>query len=154
MFVRTGTANWLNNATANGNTNGAGPGVIQPPVQIVFSKLGGQYFTHGQGSSDLEAENGSQYWSSYDGSTNAPIIYPTQKAGTNQMTVRMWLIFGSNFNEYEWHPFSLQGAQFAMQTSTNLTGWTTLFTVSNNGSICTYFNAPASPTRFYQLVPQ
>jgi hypothetical protein len=39
LFARTGTTNWINNAAANGKTNGAGPGVIQPSVQIVFREL-------------------------------------------------------------------------------------------------------------------
>ena len=155
FYSRTGTTNWLNNATANGNTNGAGPGVIQPQVQIVFNKLGPLLYS-GDGTSDEQVFVDSlQYWGSFDGSTNVPVIYPIPQTGTNQMTVRMWLLFGTQFQKsFEWKPGSLPGEQFAMQTSTNLMNWTTLFTVTNNSSVCTYFNeGPTSPSRFYRLVP-
>jgi hypothetical protein len=155
LFTRTGTTNWLNNSAANGNTNGAGPGVIQPQVQIVFNKLGLQFESQGSISDEQVIEQ-SLFWGSFDGSTNAPVVYPVPQTGTNQMTVRMWLWFVGNFQEsFDWKPSSLSGAQFAMQTSTNLTNWTTLFTVTNNSSVCTYFNAnPASASRFYRLIPQ
>jgi hypothetical protein len=56
---------------------------------------------------------------------------------------------------FQWEPASSTGATFAMETSTNLTDWVTLFTVTNNGSVITYIvNNPASPDRFYRLVPQ
>jgi hypothetical protein len=154
ICTRTGTTNWLNNATANGNTNGAGPGVIQPQVQIIFNKLGRLFSTVGS-TSDTEAVDESEFLASFDGSTNAPVIYPIPQPGTNQLTVRMWLIL-QNFQEsFEWQPDSLSGAQFAMETSTNLIDWTALFTVTNNGSVCTYLNEiPVSTSRFYRLIQQ
>ena len=158
FFARTGTTNWLNNATANGNTNGAGPGLIQPPVQIVFNKLGRQLASDSY-TSENQAVDFSQFWGSFDGSTNAPVVYPISQTVTNQMTVRMRLAFAGNQQEsfvwksFVWKPASLAGAQFAMQTSTNLVAWTTLFALTNNGSVCTYFNDnPASLSRFYRLI--
>ena len=65
FFTRTGTTNWLNNAVANGNTNGAGPGVIQPQIQIVFNKLGRQFVSAGN-ISDEQAFDQSQVWASFD----------------------------------------------------------------------------------------
>ena len=38
--IQTGTTNWINNATLNNNPDGAGPGIIRPPVKIVFAKYG------------------------------------------------------------------------------------------------------------------
>ncbi len=155
FFTRTGTTNWLNNAAANGNANGAGPGVIQPQVQIVFNKLGRLLVSSGN-ISDVQVSDQSQFWSSFDGSANAPIVYPISQTGTDQMTVRMWLTSGANFQQsFVWKPSSLQNAQFAMQTTTNLNNWTTLFTLTNNGSVCTYLNEnPASASRFYRLISQ
>jgi hypothetical protein len=158
-FVRTGTTNWVNNATSNGNPDGAGPGVIQPPVQIVFNKLGQQFSSSGN-YSDAVAFGTPQFWGSFDASANPPVIYPVPtQTGTNQMTVRMWLEMGTypswSTTSFEWKPISASGAQFLFQTSTDLTDWVTLFTNSNDGTITTYFvNNPASPTRFYRLVPQ
>jgi hypothetical protein len=158
-FVRTGTTNWINNAALNGNSTGAGPGIIQPPVKIIFNKLG-QQFSNSGNDSDEVAFDTPQFWGSFDASTNAPVVYPAPpQTGTNQLTVRMWLEMGTYPNwsttSFEWKPASTPGAQFFFQTSTNLTDWGTIFTNSNNGSITTYFlNNPKSPSRFYRLVPQ
>jgi hypothetical protein len=161
FYSRTGTTDWLNNAVANGNTNGAGPGVIQPQVQIVFNKLG-LVFNGGGNLPDeasLDNESTLQSFGSFDGSTNAPVIYPSSQAATNQLTVRMWLEMGTYPNwsttSFAWKPTSAAGVQFTMQTSTNLTSWVNLFTIPNNGSVCTYFNNnPQSPGRFYRLIQQ
>jgi hypothetical protein len=156
---RTGTTNWINNASANGNTNGEGPGVIQPPVQIGFHKLGFFKFTFG-GQNEDENEGGVEWpWASFDDSTNVPIIYPIPQTGTNQMMVRMWLERGAyptlSTTCFEWSPISAIGTPFVFETSTNLQSWVKLFTVTNNGTVSTYENYnPASPSRFYRLVPQ
>ena len=161
FYSRTGMTNWLNSATANGNTNGAGPGVIQPQVQIVFNKLGLQFYGGGNIPDDapLTYESTQQSYGSFDSSTNSPIIYPASQSGTNQFTVRLWLEMGIYPNlstrSFAWKPTSTPGAQFLFQTSTNLTDWVTLSTNSNDGSITTYFlNNPKSPSRYYRLVPQ
>ncbi len=160
-YSRTGTTNWLNNAAANGNTNGAGPGVIQPPVLFVFSKLGPLFYSNGNVPSEQIPFEEPGYWGSFDGSTNASVVYPVPQTWTNQMTVRMWLEFGPSIqdeiiqDEFDWKPLSPPGAQFALQTSTNLIAWTTLFTVTNNDSVATYLNLnPASASGFYRLSPQ
>lgn len=155
LFKRTGTTNWLNNAAGNGNTNGAGPGVIQPQVQIVFNKLGKGFSSI----NDEQVSAGSFCYGSFDGTTNSPITYPIPQATTNQLTFRMWLTTGAapNFSirGFEWKATNATGAQFTLQTSTNLTSWINLITVTNDGSICTYNNYNhTSPSRFYRLVPQ
>jgi hypothetical protein len=152
FLARTGTTNWLNNAAANGNPNGAGLGVIRPQVQSVFNKLGRQLYNLGS-ISDEQVLHRLQFWASFEDSTNAPVVYPIPRMGKNQMTVRTWLQFAWQIQEgYVWQQGSLPDAQFAMQTSTNLMNWTTLFAVTNNGSVCTYVNDnPASAIRFYRL---
>lgn len=154
-FWRTSTTNWLNNAVANGSTNGAGPGVIQPQVQIVFNKLGRAF----DAQSDEQAMDVSQSYGSFDGTTNPPISYPILIAATNELTVRMWLSAGNAENHaFEWKPISATGDQFVFQTSTNLTAWVNLFTVTNDGSVCTFFDSitynNTSPRRFYRLIHQ
>lgn len=154
FYQRTGTTNWQNNAAANGNLNGGGPGVIQPPVQIVFQKLGmslESWHSLFEGWSSLPS-----YWGSYDPSTNPPIAYPVQQSGTNQVTLRMWLTLASNAqSEFTWEPSSLWGASFAFQTSTDLMSWTTLFMLTNNNSVLTYYDYyPTNSAGFYRLIPQ
>jgi hypothetical protein len=162
----TGTSAWANLAEANGNANGAGPGVIQPPVQIVFDKFGEQFLTAGSISDEqvfsMVDFSGFAFlpaWGSFDGSTNPPVRFPIPQSGTNQMTVRMFLKLGAtadaSANAYEWKPTSQAGEQFRLQTSTNLANWLSLFTVTNNGSIITYWvENPKSRSRFYRLQPQ
>jgi hypothetical protein len=164
--IRTGTTNWINDATTNGSQNGEGPGVIRPQVQIVYDKFGDQFLSYGS-SSDEQAIPLVEYenlpvlpsWGSFDGSTNPIVTYPIVQTGTNQMTVRLLLAMGyaSNFSKraFEWKPTSLSGATFTLQTSTNLASWVSLFTVTNDGSVVTYYvDHPASRSRFYRLIPQ
>lgn len=150
---RTGTTNWVNNAAHNGNPGGDGPGVIQPPVKIEFEKIGAWY--EGSGSS-VQPYFFQQYWSSFDGSTNPPVVYPIPQSGTNQLTVRLW--FSSTTENlqksFDWKPCSLWGTQYAMQTSPDLVNWTTLFTVTNNGSVCTFVDGPSGTSQFFRLLPQ
>ncbi len=155
-FDRTGTTNWINNAAANGNPNGAGPGVIQPPVQIVFGKIGTTFITIN--GTETEASDYPQFWGSFDGSTNVPVIYPISKNGTNQFTIRMgftWGLYASwSNNSFVWNRNSALGVQYTMQTSTNLVDWINLFTVTNNGTIFFFgVENPASSSRFYRLIP-
>ena len=156
LYQRTGTTNWINNSIADGNTNGDGPGVIQPPVQISFNKMGAMF--HAAGPLDTTADDATQLFASFDGSTNDPVIYPVTQSGTNQMTVRMWLELGkfpnTSATSYDWNCTSAIGGQFIFQTSTDLVNWVNLFTVTNNGSVNTFQNYnPASPSRFYRLKP-
>ena len=154
LYSNTGTTHWINNAALNGNPSGPGPGVIQPPIAITFNKLARQLASSGN-YSDTIATDLSQFWGSFDASTNAPIVYPISQSGSGQTTVRMWLTIGSTQESFEWMPVGASGAAFAVQTSTDLANWMTLFTVTNNGSVCTYFvYQPASTKRFYRLVPQ
>ena len=152
FYSSTGTSNWIDTGGVPGL---AGPGVIQPQVVITFNKVGRQFVTTGS-YSDTVAFDQSQFWSSFDASTNPPIIYPPSvPSGSVSMTVRMWLTIGETQKSFDWQPVSPGGTQFAMQTSTDLSSWTTLFTVTNNGSLCTYFvYNPTSAQRFYQLIQQ
>jgi hypothetical protein len=159
LLWRTGTTNWINNASANGNTNGEGPGVIQPPIQIVFNKLGLQCVSFGRFNEDENVGSAELPWGTFDDSTNTPITYPIPQTGTNQMTVRMWLERGNyptlTATSFEWKPTSVIGSQFIFQTTTNMQTWVNLFTVTNDGTVCNYLNNnPASPSRFYRLMPQ
>lgn len=154
LYSRSGTGNWSNNAAPNGNSDGTGPGVIQPPVQITFNRLSQLY---GNGSSEDQINGSSSTWASFDNSTNSPIIYPTTQLGTSQMTFHLWIGHpdGTEIKSFDWNPVSATGSQYTFQTSTNLANWTTLFGVTNDGALHSYFNSsPVSAARYYRLVPQ
>lgn len=163
---RTGTTNWINNAALNDNPGGTGPGIILSPVQIVLPKIGKFLYSSSTPTypvtwsedsvQDITSEAG--IYGSFDGSTSPPTIYPASQPGNVSMSVRVQLAhsnYASDFQSFEWLPNSLAGTAYALQTSTNLLNWNTLFTVTNNGSVCTYRNVNANgSSRFYRLVPQ
>ncbi len=151
---RTGTTNWINNAALNGNPSQAGPGIIPPPVKIIFNKLGPMWISL-RGSPDNSAYEETERWGTFDGSTNLPITYPQSQTTTNQTPVRLTLMMSGTPFEYSWLPIGAAGANFDFQTSTNLIDWTTLFVIPNDGSINSYFNEnPSSAQRFYRIVAQ
>jgi hypothetical protein len=158
IFSRTGTTNWVNHAALNGNPGGAGPGVIRPPARITFDKLGQDFYSDGSDGDEVVYDD-PFFIGSFDGSSNAPIVYPTLQTGSAQLTVRIWLVMGQppnwSINKFVWETNAPVGATFEMKTSTNLADWTGLFTVTNNGAICSYLViAPSSSHRFYRLLPQ
>jgi hypothetical protein len=81
---RTGTANWQNNAAINGSGGvvvaPGGPGVIAPPVRISFSDQLPFFIQSSPLPQFIDDFNSgflsSGCWGSFDGTTNAPVIYP------------------------------------------------------------------------------
>ena len=162
-WFRTGTTNWLNNAALNGNPGGTGPGQIRPQVVITFPKMGRTFFndftTNAAGFTEDAVIENSWFLASFDGSTNAPVVYPENPSGNLTMTVRIQILpkLGSlaGFQSVGWNPTSAAGTVYGLQTSTNFNDWDTLFTVTNNGSVCTYINdSPYAASRFYRLTTQ
>lgn len=165
VYDRTGTTNWVNNATMNGNPGGDGPGTIEPPVEISFEKLGLRMYSYVAlpGGSDELATDDTVNWGTFDASTNAALVYPQKELETNQTILRLWLSMGpvnnslnSPLNVQHEFGFSLAGqtgAAFNFQTSSNLSNWITLFSVTNNRSVNFYgVNNPASFQRFYRVI--
>ena len=79
ITARTGTTGWLNNDAINGIAGQGGPGVITPPVQISFSDQLPYFINRSPPPSFLSSESSfeSLIWASFDGTTNAPILYPS-----------------------------------------------------------------------------
>jgi hypothetical protein len=75
-FNRSETTDWQNNDALNGSGAANGPGVITPPVVFRYSNLG-PYFVNTPGTflDEYGATQGSA-WADFDGSTNAPIVFP------------------------------------------------------------------------------
>jgi hypothetical protein len=78
---RSTTTNWVSHAAVNGVGGEMGPGVITPPIRLLFTTQL-PYFAHfaNQFSSFLDFDptfsNRSVVWGSFDGTTNAPVVYP------------------------------------------------------------------------------
>ena len=154
---RTGTTNWINNSSLNGNPGGAGPGVIQPPIDITYN-IAGQQLWRDNTMSDVSVIDETTLWASFDASTNDPIIYPSQAAGTNEMRFRMWLQMGDYSSGFQrclfWTLDGTSGSFYDLQTSTDLSNWLSVVIFANNGSVCDFFNwNPSGTQRFYRIVP-
>ena len=96
---RTTTAGWVNNSALNSGsainpTFGArgGPGVIPPTVQIVLNAMWPFALNQNPGFSSEGTQYGRSIYGSFDGSTNAPVVYPIFAGFTvdtlRQLTVR------------------------------------------------------------------
>lgn len=75
LVARTTTAGWINNDPINGNSLQGGPGVIPPRVDITFTDIL-PFFFNTTPPPFLGESFGSIFWGSFDGTTNAPIIFP------------------------------------------------------------------------------
>ena len=154
LFSRTGTTNWINNSALNGHSSSAGPGIIVPPVRIVFNELGQEWDSDSGLSEDSAIAGQYQRWGTFDGSTNPPITYPQSQTGAIPGNLRM-ILMNNMESQYNWQLSGASQAVFNFQTSTDLTDWVTLFAVTNNGTATTYINnAPSSSQRFYRISPQ
>ena len=82
QFLFRRTINWVNNDALNGQTTIGGPGIITPQILITLNKVGPHNFNVNPffldeassiafGQSDVDF-----IWGSFDGTTNAPIVYP------------------------------------------------------------------------------
>ena len=158
--VRTGTTNWLNYAVLNGNTNGEGPGVIQPPIKITFHKLGPRIDT----GEECCSGTFNQGWGSFDESTNLPIVYPSGvDAKKNRLTVRL-RFYDTNspphtpylqLTNMTWHLKVPIGGLAFLQISTNRIDWTSLAVAMNSGSVIEWYHYDTdNPPKFFRVLPQ
>jgi hypothetical protein len=158
-WERTGTAGWINNADLNGNVGGAGPGVISGPVTISYNTLGPLYVAFGQVNTNaFLTELSSIYisgWGSFSGATNSPVVYPVGRAPFQPTQVQLHLITAGVTNYLQWALAARAYQRCALQTSTNLSAWTTLTTTTNSGTNFHYEFpvAPDEPLRFFRTLP-
>lgn len=152
---RTGTTNWVN----NGAPSNDGPGVIQPQVVINLNRLGPSVFNFSEiyPSTDL-VTNYLPIWGTFNGTTNPPLMFPSNPANTN-ITGFHLVIYSSSPPSTSAHTWNIQGpagALFSVQTSTNLADWVNAATITNTGGDFIYDDEVWSntPHRFFRTVPQ
>lgn len=152
--IRTGTTNWLNNSMAPG---ASGPGTIRPPIDIVFSKPGGWIITSDE-SNTGQGNVAGWHWGTFDGTTNAPVIYPSgTQASSGACTVSLWLhdaTYSHSNQKYQWQLPVAVGAPVLLQTSTNLVDWETLATVTNRGLPMAWEHTYSARQKFLRVIPQ
>jgi hypothetical protein len=147
---RTGTTHWQN----NGSSGALGPGVIRPPIQFTFNKLQTTVSTSDYLGVIVLHDLPSAKWASFDETTNPPTIYPVVTfQETNSFTIR----FRMSPETFEWHPNIPFGGTVLLQTSTNLTSWETITTVTNKGGVVEWRHQRESSTqlkRFFRAIPE
>jgi hypothetical protein len=160
-LTRTGTTNWANNAALNDNSGGAGPGVIQPPITLTYN-TGGPFYVNTynpllllNGLSQATASLGFS-WGSFDGSTNAPLLYPNVQIAFQPTQVRFRLLLKGATNDFRWSLAGVAYSRFHFQTATNLRDWATLTTLTNSGEVFNYqFQAATNEaSRFFRTIQQ
>jgi len=81
---------FINNDAINGQVGLAGPGEIQSQAVIVFSNAGPWFFNVLEGSEETATPG--FVWGHYDGTTNAPVVFPV---GTSIRDIEQ-LVFGAS----------------------------------------------------------
>src|SRR5262249_7425688 len=99
-------------------------------------------------------------WASFDGTVNPPIAYPQ---GTNSLPARsldisLYLHQSPAHiaaGQYTWHAPMPLGRFAALQISSELSYWTTVITVVNNGTEILWDDyMEHGPIQFFRVVPQ
>jgi hypothetical protein len=91
-FLRSDTAGWINNDAINGSTTLAGPGVIAPPISLTFSKVGPYFINQTPYTLDESTASAGLVWGHFDGTTNAPIVFPS---GSSIQALSAQAIYGN-----------------------------------------------------------
>lgn len=157
----TGTSNWLNNSSINPSLNSSGPGTIRPQVSIAFRDFG---LTDNLWTGDVPpftSPGETQLrWGWFDGSSNAPVVFPSTNGQAQVTTLRLVLtLSGANLTAPQSTSLLLSApvpfaGQAALQTSTNLTSWSTVTTVANSGMTVFWTHVCSPPERFFRVLPQ
>jgi hypothetical protein len=71
------TASFQNNDALNGATGNEGPGQIVPGLTIIFNKAGNALLNSTPAFLSEVNSSPNWIWGSFDGSTNAPVVYPS-----------------------------------------------------------------------------
>jgi len=159
-FERTATTNWINNSIPNGSS-GDGPGVIVPQVRITFNKMGHIINFVQSGSFVNEIETDQYSWSSFDGTTNAPVVYPILQEGTKSFVVNLRMttdpslgLFPPPLKAFEWRVNDPLGSVSLFQTSSNMANWVNICSITNDGTSWYFYNYNVPNQQFYRVVPQ
>jgi hypothetical protein len=155
LCVRTGTDHWWNSVGAN---SGSGPGVIRPPINIAFNKLGPWLQTDEYAIQQTNYSFVDYHWASFDGSTNPVVTYPTDvSTGASKFAVHLWFVSFSAIKGTDWQPSLPAATPVALQTSTNLTDWISITTVTNtDGPVMWrhWYTDPSVAQRYFRVVPK
>jgi hypothetical protein len=92
---RTDTTAWQNNTALNRAGSGAGPGNIFGPISLRFSNIGSWQINETPSFLTEATSFRGFAWGSFDGSTNAPVVYPDDGRQTLEYLERIILESGA-----------------------------------------------------------
>ena len=156
--TRTGTTNWINNAVANGNADGPGPGTIVPQIHFAFRRLGNQLVTYLGESGAYQLRKA---WASYT-SNSSIITYPSQrflKKHAGDMVVRQthWDLTNNSwtFSQAQFWKLPVPiGGLALLQNSTDQTNWITQLTVTNAGGVIEWSCYSSNSAEIFRVIPK
>lgn len=154
LYTRTSTTNWINHAALNGNPGGAGPGVVAPGVAITFNNVGHVYYNTPPAQSGEAEATGSLLWGSFDGGTNAPLVYPTGMVAFQSSQVELNLTINSRQTSFRWPLIGAAYGRFQLQSTGNFNDWQAFGFLTNSGASYQFnFAAPSGePQRFFRTI--
>ena len=149
IWQRTDTSRWANNNVLNGSPDGDGPGVIRPPVQITFHTPG-RYVAAAGG----QPQAGNVYlfqWASFDASTNI-VVFPGNQTNIPSLTLGTQLVSTNGTNLLQWDVLGHVGARYRIETSPDLSHWTTNSVVNNSNGVFRVFQPADGPQQYFRAV--
>jgi hypothetical protein len=143
-----GTSNWVN----NGAPGADGPGIIQPPAVIAFNRFGPSFADIDEG---FPFEAWPQ-WGSFDGTSAPPIAFPLQPAGGGLTTLYFQFVGLNVGGVFSAVLPGQSNAVSLLQSSTDLTNWSTMTRITNLGGTFTGVESIRTniPQIYFRSVPE
>lgn len=82
------------------------------------------------------------------------MVYPVGSYAGGDMTIRFQIWIGGDVvGSFNWQMPLSAGATVTFQTSTNLTDWISLTTLSNQGTVVEWQHSASPVQRFFRVLP-
>ena len=154
LVSRNSATNWLNLAALNGDATKAGPGLIRPPGEIYFFRMGALVSVYELWNTN-QISFAKSVWGSFAGSTNIPITYPTLGLqNPDHFNVALFTGATGPGKVIKWKLPVAAGNTAVLELSTNLSDWSRIATITNLGIEIGWYDRRVKPTQFYRVVPQ
>jgi len=142
LMNNTGTTNWSNHAALNGSPEAAGPGVIQPGVEIRFSSVL-------PATADLR-------WGSYTQAGETFSVYPLPTAGsTGKTALAVWS--SETQKKLTWLAIARPQTVYLFQSSSDLLDWQTINVLPATNQMLIPLEAEITagdPGKFFRVVAE
>jgi hypothetical protein len=145
---RTGAANWSNNSALNYNPGGDGPGTIHGPVRITF-QMTDKYLSAAGGVTNTATYGWN--WGSFSNISD-PIVFQGRQTNVTSLTLATKTITTNGAPMLQWTVLGHQGATYRIETSTNLTDWSSAGEITNTNGIFVFQSAADQPVQYFRTI--